>query len=68
MSDYLVKWEIDIEADSPEEAAELARKWQKDTSAGVGAFNVVRPQTDEEWFIDLDNPDDNFLVDPGGKG
>lgn len=54
-TEYTIVWEIQIEADSPEEAARLARAVQLDPNAQVGAFDVwdksTRPAT--VTFIDL---------------
>ncbi len=53
--EYRVVWEMDIEADSPREAAEKARAYQRDTTAQVGVFDVsedgllcVRVDLDED--------------------
>lgn len=40
MSDFLVRWEINIEADSPREAAENALEIQRDPSSIATVFNV----------------------------
>ena len=40
MSDFLVRWEINIEADSPREAAENALEIQRDSSSIATVFNV----------------------------
>ena len=40
MPEYLVTWQIELDADSPREAAERARAIQLDPDAWVGAFEV----------------------------
>ena len=40
MRDFLVRWEINIEADSPREAAENALEIQRDSSSIATVFNV----------------------------
>ena len=40
MASYSVTWEIEIEADSPREAAETARALQRDPDAWCGVFKV----------------------------
>jgi hypothetical protein len=40
MPEYRVRWEINIEADTPEEAARIARDYQLDPEAIVGVFDV----------------------------
>ena len=40
MRDFLVRWEINIEADSPREAAENALEIQRDPSSIATVFNV----------------------------
>lgn len=56
MTQYLVKWEIDIEADSPMEAAEKALEIQRDPDSIATCFKVIHPADDEKrsWSdIDL---------------
>ena len=57
MSEYRVKWEIDIEADSPEEAARIALMIQRDQESEALFFEVKKleeyreyPYTDWEKF------------------
>lgn len=42
MPEYRVKWEMDVEADTPEEAARVARDYQLDPEAIVGVFDVYK--------------------------
>jgi ribosomal protein L3 len=40
MRDYIVKWEIELTASSPEEAAELAFEIQRDVFSTATVFDV----------------------------
>jgi hypothetical protein len=40
---YKVVWEIDIAADSPEEAARKALEYQRDRESLATVFNVTEP-------------------------
>lgn len=57
---YLVRWEIDIDADSPREAAEMARAIQQNRDNGATYYEVTdpdRPRVDGllEWeTVNLD--------------
>lgn len=54
MTLYHVTWEIDIEADSPVEAAQTARKWLLDPGAECVVFGVKEFDTpDDAVFVDL---------------
>lgn len=53
MPQYLVKWEIDIEADSPKEAAYEAWKIQQRHDSEALVFDVVTQATGKEEKIDL---------------
>jgi hypothetical protein len=55
--EYRVMWEIDIAADSPEEAAREARRIQRDPKALVGAFEVIDREDGKDFKIDLDELD-----------
>lgn len=79
---YRVKWEMDIEADTPEEAARAARDYQLDPEAIVGVFVVYEVAHDINGRgersrpgvrVDLDalegryaNPDDDCRYCVGG--
>lgn len=61
MPEYLVKWEIDINADSPREAAEKALEIHRDPDSVATFFKVIHPEDDEKrsWSdIDLDEPEE----------
>lgn len=47
MAEYRVIWEIDIEADSPEEAAEKALIIQRDPESTATNFTVVHTQSND---------------------
>jgi len=49
--DYRVVWEIDIEADSPEDAAKKALEIQRDPEGAATFFRVS--EHDNYWDIDL---------------
>lgn len=44
MKTYLVVWEIDIEANSPHEAARKAREIQLDPQSTATSFDVYKPE------------------------
>ena len=45
MPHYLVRWEIDIVAESPQEAAEKARRCQTRAGTQATVFDVFEPDT-----------------------
>jgi len=53
MADYRVTWEIDIEADSPREAAEQALKIQRRPGSSAVVFDC-HTEGQEPVRIDLD--------------
>lgn len=55
MPTYNVTWEIDIDADTPEEAAREARRYQRE-GTWVGVFNVFDERGDGH-HVDLDELD-----------
>jgi len=55
MSDHHVVWKIDIEADSPREAAVIARNIQKDPGSYATIFEVTENSPNQTTHvIDLD--------------
>jgi hypothetical protein len=52
MREYLVEWRIDIEADSPEEAAAQALVCQRDTESTAVVFDVF-DENGEMVTVDL---------------
>lgn len=53
MTDHRVIWEIDIEADSPEEAAKEALLIQRDTHSIASVFTVINQESCEEFEVDI---------------
>lgn len=59
---YKVVWTIDIEANSPEEAAKEALEIQRDKGSEAVAFEVMNPNTGKLIkHVDLLNPNDESL-------
>lgn len=58
MKTYRVVWEIDIEAETPEEAAKAARSIQLNPNSIATCFTVE----DGEWdsYVDLSYPENNY--------
>ena len=52
---FRVTWEIEIDADSPREAAELALEIQRDPDSEALAFDVERLSTKKTTFVNLLN-------------
>lgn len=57
MVDYLVTWRIDMEADSPDEAAARALIVQRDSESTAVVFEVSDTSSGTTWSIDLDSAD-----------
>ena len=53
MTEYFVSWEINVSADSPLEAAQLAKEYQQHAST----FLVFEDGVDEATTINLDDPE-----------
>lgn len=66
---YKVTWEIDVEADTPGQAARLARDYQLDPEAVVGVFYVARRASKYSTFegtrVDLDALEGRYTNDEG---
>jgi hypothetical protein len=60
MMNYRVSWEIDIDADSPREAAERALEIQRRPDSIATVF-TVRDETGESIEADLD--EDSYVTD-----
>ena len=80
MAEYLIRWEINIDADSPEEAARIALEIQRDPASQATIFTAyedndeTRPAVTvnpEAVMVDLfeDNGDepDPYFNDPFAK-
>lgn len=50
---YLVLWSVDINADSPEEAAREALEIQRDSDSTATLFEVIETYTGKKTVIDL---------------
>ena len=59
MGTYHVSWEIDLHADSPREAAEQARAYQRDPHGTATVFYVTDSETLAAKRIDLLENDDD---------
>jgi hypothetical protein len=53
-NEFRVKWEIDLTADTPEEAAQKAQEIMRDPSSIATFFTVVNSSTGKEIEVDLD--------------
>ncbi len=53
MTEYKVTWIIDIDAETPEDAAAEALNIQRDVESQALFFRVLNKDTDEEVGIDL---------------
>lgn len=58
MPEYRCVWEIDVTADSPEDAARQARAMQQDQDAMVGVFTVKELPNGEPTVVDTDELSD----------
>jgi hypothetical protein len=58
MAEYYIEWSIEIDADSPREAAEKALAIQRDPNSSATVFKVWEraEMPDEPEIIDLDEP------------
>lgn len=56
---YRVVWEIDLDADSPEEAAAKARKIHRDPASLAGVFDVY-DEDGKRSHIDLDDDTESY--------
>lgn len=53
MTQYLVTWEIELDADSPEEAAEVAREIHRDPDSLATHFEVIDSVTGRVVVVDV---------------
>lgn len=66
--EYLVTWKIDIDADSPKEAAQKALMIQRDNESEATYFEIKDKKTKKVTKIDLEEQDqficpEEFLED-----
>lgn len=54
MTNYLVSWSIDIDADSPEEAAQIALQYLKDEDSLAHVFEVNDGDLTHKVDLDFD--------------
>ena len=59
MPEYLVTWKVDIEADSPQEAARMAVAMHRNPESIANYFTVKNKATDKEQNIDVDLLEDH---------
>lgn len=50
MTEYFVRWTVEIDADSPEEAAKIARGFQLDPNSVATVFNVSTNEGDGAYI------------------
>lgn len=67
MTEYRVTWVIDVDADTPEDAARKAREYQIDPDSTANVFDVVNREIPEAKpvRIDLQDLDQSGFNDPG---
>lgn len=53
MAEYIVRWEIQLDAETPKKAAERALEIQRDPASIATFFEVVKHSTREIKYIDL---------------
>lgn len=64
MPNFTVVWEIQISADTPRKAAEVARSFQRNPSSMVGVFDVIAESGLVER-VDLDEDEGQACPDCG---
>lgn len=62
MPEYTVQWTIDIDGDSPEDAALLALGIQQDPESIATIFRVTNKTTGESQLLDVEDPDRPRLI------
>ena len=61
MPDYLVTWEITIDANNPRDAAEEALRVHRDPGSTATVFSVRECDSDEDAvFVDLEEEEDSL--------
>ena len=62
MPEYFVTWEVNLTADSPEEAAQIARDWQLDPDMEATCFTVEECASEDKFSVDLmEEPEDRCI-------
>ena len=59
MPEYRVKWEIDVEAETPQDAAREALQIQRDTESVATVFEVYRT----DWRVGMPSENSYSTVD-----
>ena len=68
MPHYIVTWQVEIEADSPEAAAQAAREMQLDPTASATTFIVDDPVAQEAVPVHVDIIETEPGEHPAKKG
>lgn len=59
MKEYLVRWEVQVAADSPREAARLAQVMQRDPASLATVFEVLEvAYAQNSLWVDLAEPEE----------
>lgn len=53
MPEYRVKWDIDVTADTPQEAAKIAQDIMQDKGSSATVFDVIDMVTEVEVMLDV---------------
>lgn len=64
MPEYLVTWQIDIDADSPEEAAARARRYQRQSGSETNHFTVEDKESGKAVEVALNSPSNTDMREP----
>jgi hypothetical protein len=59
---YKIVWEIELEANSPLEAAKIAHKWQQDYQSECTQFYVQAENESELFSVDLMEDDEDAVL------
>jgi hypothetical protein len=62
MSEYKVSWEININANSPLNAAKEALIIMQDTGSIANQFYIQDEETEDIFSVDLDEEDENAVL------
>jgi hypothetical protein len=57
MPEYRIIWGIDVEADTPQDAANESRRTQLDWGNWANHFQVINQETGEVFEIDAKDPE-----------
>lgn len=62
MAQFKVVWEIQLEANSPLEAAKTAREWQLDKDSSATMYYVQEDEKKEVFSVDLLEDDEDAVL------